>query len=109
MKEEGFFCQTFGSSPRNRILEFFLEMRDTDYGIADIARNLDMNKATAYAAAEDLIEKKILIPTRIIGRTQLYTLNKKDMRAKIVLYAFDQLLKNKGRKQEDEELATVEV
>jgi len=93
MDEPGLYCQVFGDTPRNRIVEFFLEMRDTDFGIADVARNLEMNKATAYNNAEELIGEGILVEARRIGRTQTYKLNRKSEKVKVMLRAFDELLR----------------
>lgn len=90
---EGLFCKVFGNTPRNKILEFFLEIRNVDYGIADIARNLEMNKATAYNISAGLIKQKILIPARTIGKTQTYKLNKEDFKVKMLMKTFDNILK----------------
>jgi len=92
LADPGMFCEVFGDTPRNRILEFFLAMRDVDYGIADVARNLEMNKVTAYNVTKELIKKEILVPYRILGRTQTYKLNKKNKIVKIMLKAFDMLI-----------------
>jgi len=91
---EGIFCEVFGINPRNHIIEFFLEMRNTDYGIGDVARLLKMNKATTYNIARVLIKQKILLPKRTIGKTQTYVLNKEDIRVKTLMKTFDNLLKN---------------
>ncbi len=93
-EEEGVFCEVFGRSPRNHIIEFFLEMRNTDYGIADVAKLLKINRATTYNTARDLIKQKILAPKRIIGKTQTYVLNKEDPRVKALIKTFDNLLRN---------------
>ena len=94
LSEPGEFCKILGITPRNRIIEFFLEMKDIDYGIADVARNLEMHQATAYNVTKELIDNKILIPHRILGRTQTYILNKKNKVVKILIKIFNELLKN---------------
>lgn len=38
----GEFCEIFGLTPRNRIIEFFLEMRGLDFSIGDVAKNLNL-------------------------------------------------------------------
>ena len=65
-----------------------------------------MNKPTIYIPAAELINQNILGPTRIIGRTQVYVLNKNDARVKTMIHAFDQLLKNKTLKQRRVQMAT---
>lgn len=71
----GEFCNTFGASPKNRILEFFLEAEGLDFGIGDVAEETGLNRATAYNVIAELVEEKVIIPTRVLGRTQLYKLN----------------------------------
>jgi len=93
-KELGIFCEAFGYTPRNQLIEFFLEMRSTDFGIADVAKELKMNKATAYNSAKELIERKIIIPFRIIGKTQTYKLNMQNILVKGLIKAHNELVKN---------------
>ncbi|MBI4146176.1 hypothetical protein HY489_02450 [Candidatus Woesearchaeota archaeon] len=88
----GIFCETFGHTNRNKILEFFLEMSNTDYGLADIARLLNMNKATVYNTAGELINKQIITPHRTLGRTQTYILNKKNPTVQFLIQTFHQML-----------------
>lgn len=92
--ETGIFCEAFGDSPRNQLIEFFLEMRSTDFGIADISRELDMNKATAYTAAKELIEQSIIVQYRTIGKTQTYKLNIKNVLVQCLIKAHNELMKN---------------
>lgn len=93
-KEIGIFCEAFGDTPRNQLLEFFLEMRSTDFGIADVAKELKMNKATAYNVAKELIQRKIIIHCRIIGKTQTYKLNTQNILVKGLMKAHNELMKN---------------
>ncbi|MBI4141337.1 hypothetical protein HY484_00250 [Candidatus Woesearchaeota archaeon] len=86
--------EAFGDTPRNQLLEFFLEMRSTDFGIADITKELKMNKATAYNTAKELINRKIIVPCRIIGKTQTYKLNKDSILVKGLIKAHNELMKN---------------
>lgn len=93
-KEIGIFCEAFGDTARNKLIEFFLEMRSTDFGIADVAKELKMNKATAYNVSKELIERKIILPFRIIGKTQTYRLNTQNMLVKGLIKAHNELMKN---------------
>ena len=93
------FCETFGDTPRNRIVEFFLELRETDYGLGDVARNLDMNKATVYTIGHELIKNQFLVPHRHIGKTQTYILNRKHPSVKVLIKTFDMLLRQIGEEE----------
>lgn len=44
----GEFVRIFEMSPRNIVLEFFLEIRDLDFAIGDVAKETKLNRATAY-------------------------------------------------------------
>ena len=94
VQEIGIFCEAFGDTPRNQLIEFFLEMRSTDFGIADIAKELKMNKATAYNASKELVQKKFIISCRIIGKTQTYKLNVQNILVKCLIKAHNELIKN---------------
>lgn len=88
----GEFCKVFGINPRNVILELFLEMRELDFSIGDIAKETDLNRATAYNTAEELIKEGFLVPTRKVSGAQLYKLNLNKKEVKILINTFDQIL-----------------
>jgi len=87
--EWGVFCEIYGTTPRNRILEFFLEGRELDFGIGDVAAETGMNRATCYNTMEDLLQEGLIVPTRKIGKTQLYKLNTRKVEVKVLVQAFN--------------------
>lgn len=87
--ECGVFCEIYGTTPRNRILEFFLEGRELDFGIGDVAAEIEMNRATCYNTMKELLEEGLIIPTRKIGKTQLYKINIVKAEVKILVQAFN--------------------
>lgn len=76
-KPWGDFCEIFGITPRNRVIEFLLCSIRTDQSIRNIAECVELNKATTYNIMEELIKKEYVVPTRKVGNTQLYILNTK--------------------------------
>ena len=96
MKEEmwGEFCEIFGVTPRNRVIEFFLEGREMDFSIGDVAKEIGMNRATTYNTIEELIQEGYIIPTRKVSGGQLYKLNEEKDEVKILINAFNLVLKN---------------
>ena len=96
MKEEtwGEFCEIFGVTPRNRVIEFFLEGREIDFSIGDVAREIGMNRATTYNTMEGLIEEGYLVPTRKVSGGQLYKLNEEKEEVKVLITAFNLVLRN---------------
>lgn len=89
----GEFCNIFGPTPRNRVLEYFLESRELDHSASDVVKETGLNRSTAYLILEDLLNEKIFVPTRVIGKTQLYKLNMEEKKVIALIRAFDELLK----------------
>ena len=92
MQNIGEFCEIFGLTPRNRIIEFFLEMRGLDFSIGDVARETGLNRATTYNTIEELEKAKYLIPTRKVSGAQLYILNVEKEEVKILINTFNTIL-----------------
>ena len=93
-KNIGEFSRIFGINPRNKIMEFFLEMRNLDFGIGDIAKETGLNRATTYNTMGELVDTSYLIPTRKVSGGQLYKLNTEKNEVKFLIKVFNSLLKN---------------
>lgn len=91
MTEKSLFIEFMGDSPTVRVLDFLLTERDLDFSITDFARNAGIGRATLYRMWGDLVRHKIIIPTRIIGKSQLYRLNVANPKIK-KLMEFDDML-----------------
>ena len=90
--EPGEFCVLFGVSIRNQVLETFLESASIDLAGVDIAEFLDISKPSVYAAIKELEEQDFIKKTRVIGRTQLYTLNRDNPRIVLMLKIMDDMI-----------------
>jgi predicted transcriptional regulator len=90
--EPGCFCEVYGTTLDNRILELILVNGECDWAIGDIARDLKISRPKAYEVIADFEKKGIVKKTRIIGRTQLYTINKDNPISKIYLRNFNECL-----------------
>ena len=90
----GTFCEIFGCNPRNRILEFFLEIRAMDFSTGDIAKETGLTRATTYNTMEELIAQKYLIPTRKVSGSQLFKLNTEKNEVKFLIQIFNKILKD---------------
>ena len=91
-KSWGAFCDLFGATARNRVLELFLEGREMDNSLGNIADEGKLNRATVYNVLGKLLKQKVILPTRKIGRTQLYQLNLDNEEVKALIRAFDFVL-----------------
>ena len=93
MKEYGAFCEIYGATIHNRILEYLLENQDLDFAVGDMAKELKISKPKAYQIIREFEEKEYAKKSRIIGKTQLYLLNKKNERVKLFLRDFKECLR----------------
>lgn len=91
--EYGEFCKIFGKTPRNKILEFLLALRNLDYTIGDIAKETGLNRATTYNTMEELIKQGIIKPTRKVSGGQLYAMNIEKKEVKALIETFNKVLK----------------
>jgi len=91
-KPWGDFCEIFGVTPRNRILEFFLSLDGLDFTISDIAEEVRLNRATTYNTMKELINDEYIILSRKVSAGQLYKLNKNKLEVKKLLKVMDQII-----------------
>lgn len=65
----------FGDTPQLRVLDFFIDNHFFDFPLTEIAResNVSYNSLTSFFP--DWIEKKIIIKTRKIRKSDYYKLN----------------------------------
>ena len=90
---KGVFCETYGYTIENRVLEYLLENQDLDFSVGDMAKNLRISRPKAYEVVKRFEEKGYVNKSRIIGKTQLYILNKENKRVKLFLRDFKECLK----------------
>ena len=93
MNEVGVFCETYGNTIDNRILEYILENQDIDFAVGDMAKELGISKPKAYEVIKYFEVKGYISKSRLVGKTQLYKLNKEDKRVKLFLKDFKECLR----------------
>ena len=99
----GEFCEIFGITPRNVIIEFFLEMRGLDLSIGDVAKETGLNRATTYNTIEELTNTGYLIPTRKVSGSQLYILNTNKEEVKVLINTFNMILQSIAEKYKEKQ------
>lgn len=90
--EPGCFCEVYGITLENRILEHILICQGTDWAVGDMAKELKISRPKTYEVINQLEKKGIVKKSRIIGRTQLYTLNTENSLSKIYMRNFNECL-----------------
>ncbi|MBI2105245.1 hypothetical protein HYT56_00235 [Candidatus Woesearchaeota archaeon] len=75
MEYKSSFRLMFGDSPIVKVMDFFLDNKEFDYSLTDIARNSDIGWSTLHLFWNNLVKMEIVVKTRRIGRAELYKLN----------------------------------
>ena len=75
MEDKTSFRVVFGNSPIVKVIDFFLDNREFDYSLTDIAKNADIGWSTLHGFWKDIVKLEIVTKTRRIGRAELYKLN----------------------------------
>src|SRR3989338_7507909 len=75
MEEKSSFRVVFGDSPIVKVIDFFLDNREFDYSLTDIAKNADIGWSTLHQFWNNIVKLEIVTKTRRIGRAELYKLN----------------------------------
>src|SRR3989344_594376 len=102
----GEFCEVLGVTPRNRVLECFIEGREMDFSSGSIAEQTGLNRATTYRTIEEIISEKYIIPTRRVSGAQLYKLNRGKREVRVLIAIFDMILDKIAQDYKDKEEIT---
>ena len=86
------FQSVLGSSSRIKVLDMLITGRDLDYSISDIAAAAGISRATFYHMLNQMIDEKVIIPTRKIGRMQLFRINAKNSSISMLIDFYDSLV-----------------
>lgn len=79
------FKDIFGNSPQTKILDFLADHPKYDYSISEIAEKADVSRPTVYKVIDILLLRKLIVKTRMLGRSSLYKLDLKNELVKIML------------------------
>jgi Fe2+ or Zn2+ uptake regulation protein len=72
---DSIFLSIFGKSPQTRVIDLFLDNPLFDLSKNEIIESLGMAKVTLYKTLPLIESSGIIVPSRKIGRAQLYKLN----------------------------------
>ncbi len=92
MGEKSLFIEFMGDSPMIRVLDCILTERELDFSITDIANNAGIGRATLYRIWDDLIDNKIIVSTRVIGKAKLFKLNTENPKIRKLIEIDDMLV-----------------
>src|SRR3989338_4727390 len=78
------FVETFGESPSVKVLDFFLTFDSFDYSKSQVSKETGVSRITLDKMWKDLVDQKIIVKTRSIGRADMYKLNKENPRVRVL-------------------------
>jgi len=93
MRKGGAFCKSYGLNTNNLALEYLLENQGLDFAIGNLAKDAGISRPKAYEIIKSFEKKEIVKKSRMIGKTQLYLLNKNNPLAKLFLKDFKECLR----------------
>ena len=79
------FVETFGETPVVKVLNFFLTFDSFDYSKSQVSEETGVSRITLDKIWKELVAQKIVVNTRSIGRADMYKLNKKNPKVKVLL------------------------
>lgn len=89
----GKFCEVYGENITNKVLEYLLENQDLDIAVGDLAKEVKVSRPKAYEVIYEFLKKGYVRKTRVVGKTQLYILDKRNKVVKLFLRNFKECLK----------------
>jgi hypothetical protein len=78
MDERSSFVLVFGDSPVVRVIDFFLDNREFDYSLTEIAKGARVSWSTLNVLWPKFVKLKMVRKTRRIGRAVMYRLDAKN-------------------------------
>ncbi|HRZ85714.1 MAG TPA: helix-turn-helix domain-containing protein [Candidatus Paceibacterota bacterium] len=75
MENETIFLHVFGNNPITKVLDFLITFQLFDYPLTEIAKNSGVSYSTLQTFWDRLVDNKIVIKTRRVGKSDLYKLN----------------------------------
>ncbi|MEK6757656.1 MAG: hypothetical protein AABX88_00870 [Nanoarchaeota archaeon] len=87
------FLEYCGDTPQLRILDFFIGNHFFDFPLTEIARESEISYNSLKAILPQLIEKKIIVISRRIGKSDYYKFNMENSFVKNIIKLAWQLTK----------------
>ena len=105
MGNKSLFIDFMGDSSMIRVLDYLIAQREIDFSITDIAKNAGIGRATLYRIWDNLINNKIIKPTRIIGKAKLFILNTENKKIQKLIGIYDMLVLEELKRHQSIEIS----
>lgn len=87
--ETTIFRETFGNSPKIRILEVLINGRGLDWSLTDIVEQANVGWTTLHRIFNSMVKLELIKFTRTIGKAKLYKINEENGMARELIRVFD--------------------
>ena|SRR3989344_1724849 len=74
-EDKSLFLEYFGDTPQLRVLDFLIDNHFFDYPMTEIAKGANVSYNSLKIFFPKLVESKMLVKTRKIGKSDYYKLN----------------------------------
>ncbi len=74
-ENKSIFLEYLGNTPQLRVLDFLIDNHFFDYPLTEIARGSNVSYNSLVIFFPEWIEKRIIVKTRKVGKSDYYTLN----------------------------------
>ncbi len=101
MENKTVFIEVFGNNPIIKVLDFLITFQLFDYPLTEIAKNSGVGYSTLQTFWDKLVENKMVIKTRRVGKSDLFKLNAKNPAVRQLLKLDWNLIK--GAEQTEEQ------
>lgn len=103
-ENKSLFLEYFGDTPQLRVLDFLIDNHFFDYPITEIARGANVSYNSLKVFFPKLVESRILIKTRRIGKSDYFKLNLKNIFIKNLIKLDWMLVKEEISVKEEKQL-----
>lgn len=88
----GKYCEIYGNTKENIVMEYFLEAHDSDIAVSEVYMIENISKPKVYQIIYRLMKKGLVVKSRVIGKTQMYKLNTENPVINIYIRNFKECL-----------------
>lgn len=74
--EKSLFVRYLGDSPYIRVLDYFIANDIYDCSLQDVAEATELSRNTVRKVIKEMLELKMIKPTRNVGRAKMFQINK---------------------------------
>lgn len=103
-KDKSAFLEYVGDTPQLRILDFFIGNHFFDFPLTEIARESEVSYNSLKAVLPKFLERKILIKSRKVGKSDYYKFNMENEFVKNIIKIAWSLTKNDVLQETEKEL-----